>query len=355
MEGLKRALLPLQWSLSLSGCFLFAPRSNIVSILVPVHGICLILFFGLYFVLVSQEFNVHFTLMDLMSFLWDFEFVFFSIYSIIFVWYGRKKLMKLFQALSPLLTQSDLGNLRRISMWLLISRIAVTIITRYLVWIINSFLNSEFSISFGEMLRNYIWIHHWDMMGMAIFIVTITTIHFAERNSMTSMSKRIPEPIVVYKEVYKWISIKNEATVIIAPFTLMSFFHCFFYSFCTISYYNRTLFQFSSSPIERFKSSLYFIRIIVSLIQMYAWLSVTSGLCKHSKDNLNVLETAIFEKLDRNPNQWLMVLEKMKEGKKYEYNAFGMFPIKKSLLLPFLASFTTFTTFFVQIINQLNT
>ena len=354
MEALKRALSPLQWSLSLSGCFLFAPRSNVVNILVPVHGLCLVMFFGLYVVSVPQEFNFHFTLMNVISYVWDFEFAFFSIISIILVWYRRMRLMQLFQALSSLLTKSDLGNLRRISMWLLIFRIVVTIITRYLVRSIHIYLRSEFSISLAEMFRNYISIHHWDTMGMTIFIITIKTIHFAERNSIISMSKIIPEPRVVYQEVCNWISIKNEAMVCIAPFPLMSFFHCFFYSFCSVSRYHRTLFHLSSSPVERLKSSLFFVRIIVSFIQMYASLSVTSGLCRDSKDHLNALQSAIFEKSFRKPNQWLMVLEKMKQGKKYEYNAFGIFPIKKSLLLPFLASFTTFTTFFVQIVNQLN-
>ena len=344
MEALKRALSPLQWSLSLSGCTLFASRSNLVNILVPVHGICLVLFFGLYIVSVPQEFNVHFTLMNVISFVWDFEFVFFSIISIIFVWFRRKRLMQLFQALSSLLTQNDLRNLRRLSIWLLIFRIVVTIITRYLVRSIHIYLSSEFSIS----------IHHWDMMGMVIFIITIKTIDFAERNSMISMSNSIPEPKVIYQEICKWISIKDEAIVCIAPFPLMSFFHCFFYSFCSISRYHRTLFQFSSSPVERLKSSLFFVRIIVSFIQMYASLSLTSQICRNSKDSLNALQSAIFERLVRKPNQWLMVLEKIKEAKNYEYNALGMFPIKKSLLLPFLASFTTFTTFFVQIINQLN-
>ena len=354
MEALKRALLPLQWSLSLSGCTLFACQSNLVNILVPVQGICIVLFFGVYLVSVSQDFNVHFTLMNVISFAWDFEFVFFSIISIIFVWFRRRRLMQLFQALSSLLTRSDRRNLRRISIWLLIFRIVVTFITRYLVRIINFYLSSKFKMSGTEMILSYIWIHHWDMMGMAIFMITITTIHFAERNSITSMRKSIPEPRVVYKEVCKWISIKNEATVCISPFPLMSFFHCFFYSFFTISYYNRTVFQFSSSPVERLKSSLYFIRIIVSFIQMYAWLSVTSDLCKHSKDNLNALQSAIFERSVRKSNQWLMVLDKMKEAKNYEYSAFGMFSIKTSLLLPFLASFTTFTALFVQIINHLN-
>ena len=354
MEALKRALSPLQWSLSVSGCTLLASRSNLVNILVPVHGICLVLFFGLYLVSVPQVFHVHFTFLDVLYYVWDCESDIFSIISIILVWFRRKRLMQLFQAISPLLTQNDLRNLRRLSIWLLITRTVVTIITRYLVRNLHVFLSSEFSISLSDIFRYYTSIHHWDMMGISIFMITITTIHFAERNSMISISKTVPEPKVVYQEICKWISIKNEAIVCIAPFPFMSFFHCFLYGFCCISYYHRTLFDPSFSSLERFKSSLYFIRIIVSFIQMYAWLTVTSGFCKQSKDNLDALETAIFEKSGRKPNQWLMVLNKMKEGKKYEYNVFGMFPIKTSLLLPFLASFTTFTALFVQVINHLN-
>ena len=352
MEALKRALSPLQWSLSLSGCILFAFQSNIVNILVPVHGLCLVLFFGAYLVSVSQELNVDISVMDVVVYVWDFEFVFFSIISIILVWYRRKRLMKIFKALSPLLTRSDRRNLRRLLIWLLVSSVFVTIITRYLVRSITLYLSSGLSISFTEIFVNYILIHQWDMMSMTIFIITIKTIHFAERNSIISMSKNIPEPRVVYQEICKWISIKDEAMVCIAPFPFMSFFHCFIHGVCSISYYQRVLFDPSSSPIERLSSTLHFIRIIVSFTQIYALLSATSGLCKHSEDNLNALETSIFEKSVTKSSLWLMVLEKIKEGKNYEYNAFGMFPIKTSLLLPFLASFTTFTALFVQVINQ---
>ena len=352
MEALEGALTPLQWSLSLSGCILFPSRSILVIILVAVHGIGIVLFTGLHLVLGFLTLNVDITVRDVVGYLWDCESDIFAITSIILVWFRRKKLMQLFQALSSLLTQSDRRNLRRISIWLLIFRIIVTFITRYLVRIINFYLSSKFKMSGTEMILSYIWIHHWDMMGMAIFMITITTIHLAERNSIISMSNSIPEPSVVYQEICKWISIKNEVTVYIASFPLMSFFHCFFYSFCSISLYHRTLFEFSSSPVERLKSSLFFIRIIVSFIQMYAWLSVTSGLCKHSKDNLDALQSAIFERSVRKSNQWLMVLDKMKEAKNYEYSAFGMFSINRSLLLPFVASFTTFTALFVQVINQ---
>ena len=352
MEALKRALSPLQWSLSLSGCTLFASQSNLVNILVPIHGICLVLFFGLYIVSVPQELNVNITVMDVVVYVWDFEFVFFSIISIILVWSRRKRLMQIFKALSSLLTRSDRRNLRRISIWLLVSSIFITIITRYLVRSITLYLSSGLSISFREIFISYILIHQWDMMSMAISIITIKTIHFAERNSMISMSNSIPEPKVVYEEICKWISIKDEAIVCIAPFPFMSFFHCFIHGVCSISYYQKVLFDPTSSSIERVSFTLHFIRIIVSFTQIYALLSVTSGLCKHSKDNLDALQTAIFEKSVRKSSQWLMVLDKIKEGKNYEYNAFGMFPIKTSLLLPFLASFTTFTALFVQVINQ---
>lgn len=356
MEGLKRALSPLQWSLSMSGCILFPSRSILVNILVVVHGICLVLIFGSYPVSLTQDLNVAVTVMDVVNYTWNCEFVIFSIISIALFWYRRKKLMQLFQALSCLLTQNDLRNLRRISLSLLIFRIVVTITTRYLVWsLFATYSKSKFGISLTEISLRYINIHHWDMMGMSIFMMTITTIHFAERNSVIPMTTSIPDARVVYREVCKWISIKDDAIVCIAPFPFMSFFHCFFYGVCSISNYHKVQFDHNSSSIDRFKFSLSLIRIIVSFIQMYVWLSVTSHLCKHSKDNLNALQSAIFERSVKEPNKWLMVLDKIKEGKDYEYNAFGMFTMNKSLLLPFVASFTTFTALFVQLINQSKT
>ena len=355
MESLKRALSPLQWSLSLSGCILFPSRSIVVNILVAVHGICLVLIYGSYLVLLAQKLNVAVTVMDVVDYIWNCEFVIFSTSSIVLFWYRRKKLMQLFQALSCLLTQNDLRNLRRISLSLLIFRIVVTITTRYQLWGITTYSSSKFQISLTEMFLKYILIHHWDIMGMAIFMITITTIHFAERNSMIQMTTSIPGPRVVYREVCKWISIKDEAIVCIAPFPFMSFFHYFMYGVCSISYYHTVRFDLNSPSIEVFKSSLSLTRIIVSFIQMYVWLSVTSHLCKHSKDNLNALQSAIFERSTKEPNKWLMVLDKIKEGKNYEYNAFGMFTMNKSLLLPFVASFTTFTALFVQLINQSKT
>ena len=134
-------------------------------------------------------------------------------------------------------------------------------------------------------------------------------------------------------------------------------FHVFlslflFMVFAVLAIFIRFNFIITLFQLKVFKSSLSLIRIIVSFIQMYVWLSVTSNICKHSKDNLNALQSAIFERSTKEPNKWLMVLDKIKEGKNYEYNAFGMFTMNKSLLLPFVASFTTFTALFVQLINQ---
>ena len=179
MEGLKRALSPLQWSLSLSGCILFPSWSILVNILVAVHGICLVLIYGLYPVSLAQKLNVAVTVMDVVDYIWNCEFVIFSIISIVLYWYRRKKLMQLFQALSCLLTQNDLRNLRRISLSLLIFRIVVTITTRYLVWGLTNYSSSKFRISLTDMFSEvhltfitgiwWVWPSSWSPSQQSIF------------------------------------------------------------------------------------------------------------------------------------------------------------------------------------------
>ena len=352
MEALTKSLTCFQWSLCLSGCIFFPSTSSFVTFLIQTHGLFLILvsvYFGLYPWIVYPQTNF----LHIMYNIWDFSVAFCSVSSIILVWRTKSELLSILRFLSNRLTQSDLQHLRRISISLFIYRIIVTITTRYIRGILSNL--SQGYLTYEEVMDSYLFFHHSDIMGLTIFVIFVKVIHFAENNSIKHICKRLKvheaQEEEVYDEVSLFIRIKDKLMSLISLLPFMSFFFCFIYGFCSICHYQNIARRLEATSMDKTSVSFHFLDVMTRLGVLGYLISVTSSLCSQTTENLDLLQLLILRS-NSNRDKWIITLDKIKEGKKYEYKVLHMFKLNRALLPAFVASFITFTVLFAQIINQ---
>ena len=352
MKALTKSLTCFQWSLSLSGCLFFPSKSSLVTFLIQTHGLFLLvasLNFGFYpWTIYSQN-----SFLDIMYQTRFFLFAFCSFSTIILFWKTRSELLSILRFLSNRLTRTDLRHLRRVSISLFIYRIIITITTRYVRRILTCYWRGY--ATYYDFVNWYFYFHHSDIMGLAVFVIFVKAIHLAEENSMKNLCKRLKaheaEQDEVYNEVSLFIKIKDKLMSLISLLPFLSFSFCFFSGFYSICHYENMAHQLRFSPNHMTNVLLNFTEVFMSLGLLCYLISVTSCLCSRTTANLDFLQSMIL-KSNRKQEKWIITLDKIREGKKYEYKVFHMFKLNKALLPAFIASFLSFTVIFEQIINQ---
>ena len=352
MEALTKSLTCFQWSLCLSGCLFFPSKSSFFTFLIRTHAFFLILAslkIGLYPWMVSHNYSSINMMYQIRSFLFAFS----SFLSIISFWKTRLELLSILRFLSNRLTQNDLRHLRRISISFFIYRIVITMATRYFRRLFTYYWRGY--ATYYDFVNLYFYFHHSDIMGLAVFVIFVKVIHLAEKNSMEILCKRLKaheaEQEEVYDEVSLFIRMKNKLMSLISILPFLSFSLCFFSGFYTICHYQNVVEHYGTSPILMTIILLNFMEVFLSLGLLCYLVSLTSCLCSRTADDLDLLQSLILN-LYRKPEKWIITLDKIIEGKNYEYKVFHMFKLNKALLPTFIASFLSFTVIFEQIINQ---
>ena len=352
MEALTKSLTCFQWSLCLSGCLFFPSKSSLITFLVQTHGFLLI-FASVIFSISPLVIYPKLSFLDMMYLIRSFFLGFCSFCSIILFWKTRSELLSILRFLSNRLTQKDLRHLQRVSISFFIYRVITTITTRYirrlLIYYSSNYRN------YHTFVVGYFYFHDSDIMGLTVLVVFVKAIHFAEKNSMKNLCKRLKAHEAgqeeVYNEVSLFIRIKNKLMSLISLLPFLSFSLCFFSGFYTICHYQNVVQRFGTSAILITRFFLHFFEVNMSFLLLCYLVHVTSCLCSQASANLDLLQSLIL-RFNRKPEKWIITLDKMKEGKNYEYEVFHMFKLNKALLPAFAASFLSFTVIFEQIINQ---
>ena len=348
-----KSLTCFHWSLCLSGCLFFPSKSSFVTFLIEIHGFLLVVasvHFGLH-IWISQPKN---DFMDMMYLIWYSSSAFCSLSSIILLWRRKSQLLSILRFLSNRLTQNDVNYLRRVSILLFIYRIIVTITTRYSRRILR-YLSIGY-LTHDEIMTWYLYVHHSDVMGLAVFVIFVKVIHLAEDNCIKNLCKRLTiheAQQEVYDEVSIFIKMKDKLMSLISLLPFLSFFFCFLAGFCNICHYRNVVSRLDATSIQRTQALFHFLENISSLGLLGYLVSLTSSLCRRTTENLDSLQSLILRS-DRKLEKWSITLDKIKEAKNYEYKVLDMFKLNKALLPAFIASFVTFTVLFEQIISQRN-
>ena len=350
MESLIRALHPLEWSLMISGSFLFSTKSLLLKLIVFVHGFGLFaahIILGYYSVMsiyVQSSSSIFFEIWIIFRSL-------IAMTSLVLFWKTRFRLLDLISCLFGYLSDNDIKHFRRLCMFFFVPGITFTLIFRLLsVFLLYWTMGFQLNKFFLRMCIVYAQLHMWDYLISVVYIVFIKIIHLAEQHALATLLNQefLMNPVTVYDEIRKFILIKSKFVASVSYLTPLLFFFVFGQSVSTIIQYQ--LDPGTRISVQKTYVQITMSQLLINLILLLYMSVLTSNLSEQSQEKLDCLETKIIH--SKNRQRWMCVLEKIKEAKGYEFKAYGYFSINKQLLLSFLSSLVTFTVLFVQLINQ---
>ena len=347
-----RALHPLEWSLMVSGSFLFSTRSLLFKLIVFVHGFGL---FAAHVVLIYYSFtDPHFpNHRSIFFFVWGLFQDLIANTTLILFLKSRVELIDLLNCLFEYLSDKDIKHLRRLCMFFFVTGITFTLIIRILSPVLV-----YWSLGFGPLLLSlrmfalfYAQFHIWDYLIAVVYIVFVKIIHVSEHHALATLLKQelLLNPVTVYDEIRKFILIKDKFVASLSYLPLLLFLFVFGQSVAAIIEHQVISWSGMGILIKQTFNGITMSRLLINLILLSYMSVLTSNLSKKSQEKLDYLESKIIH--SKNKQRWTCVLEKIKEAKGYEFKASGFFSIKKQLLLSFLSSLVTFTVLFVQLFS----
>jgi len=342
-------LAPLEWNLMMSGFSIFQRKRKTTRWLLSIHtGILAVS--ELYCVYNGIPIN---------------EFEFRNVRDIVYYTYGllvlyalfkgRQRLENLIKYLFKFLTNKNRKSLYRLSLGLFIFKIIEMSLTQFALTGFVLVTLKEFKPL--HFFKSYTAINSWSHMSVGLYLVLIKMTHFAEKNSITTLTASVlkterPQR-QIYMDVRRFISIKKE---LMSALSIMPLF-TFSFMFIEAIYYALKYEAVEEGTGEVFPgdhvfSKLNIVAIFMMVLQMMFVCSITTSLNAERDKLMESLEAEVMLVHDVNKSlSWVFVLEKIKEARSFEYRVSDMFPINRELLLSYGASLLTITTLFVQLLG----
>ena len=340
-ERLQKCLDPLNWSLMMSGTWIYAPRNCLLRIIVCVHRVLLLctLFIAPFLTfrqVTSNTLGLTYGLRHALMNLFNFFFI-------IILVARNDSIREVLNNLQPLITKQDTKKLRKF--------IIICFIYRILILIVNFTRHVGSLMIYGLQLNlscgTYSQISSWTINSIVLFASVIKVIYFAEISSLRLINENIHNfsPQKVYLRVISFVEIKEKIAQKISVLILFNFIFIFVESVVTVVHQMHSQGQL---PMEAIVSKTFIITHVLMILDIMLLVFLTTKLCHQSKENYEELETKIV--LTQDTKEWNFVLNKMKTARHFEYQAFDCFPINKQILATFTASLITFTVLFAQLV-----
>ena len=357
MDELRHSLRPLEWSLKLSGLWLFQLSSFYFRCLIIIQFI-LLNSWSVVNVLKFIQWRMYEPPNSLtlgVMYVWEYTIlqVFGVIVSVSMI-FSRNQLKSILEELCHDVSREQHKNLFRTTLIFLIYRIVKQVdrlANIYYYWI----LSFEEAISFTGGLNIYrFWFDSWEIISLATFITVLKVIHFAEKNIVTNLMNRLDKTNkdmnqnMFYISITKILQMKQLLTKSISFIICLSFFNIFADFVLAAIRLQKPRFERSQEEfiLVRFDN----VKLAMSLLEMVYLTTLTTNLCQESQDNLESLETKIA--LTQKPRNWIFVMEKIQKAQNFQYLAWNLFPINKQVLLSFTAALVSFTVLFAQLLGQ---
>ena len=343
MEGsLQKSLAPLNWSLMISGTWIYVPGNRLIRILVYAHRLVLLCtLVAMPFLTFSQvtqstlgmTYSFRLTMINLFNFLF-----------IIIVAVRNESIREVFNNLQPLIPKQDTKKLRKFMI--------ICFVYRILIFVVNFTRHVGSLMIYGVQLTlscgAYSHFSPWTINSIVLFASSITVIHFAEKSSLRQVTENIQNfsPQKVYLRIRAFLLIKQKISQKISILILCNFIFIFVESVVAVVL---QLHNQKQLPMEAIVSKTFIITHVLMILDIMLLVFFTTKLCHQSKENYEELETKIV--LTQDTKEWNFVLDKMKKAQHFEYHAFDCFPINKQILSAFTASLITFTVLFTQLVS----
>ena len=341
-ENLQKSLAPLNWSLMISGAWVYAPRNRLIRILVNIHR--LLLFCALFVLTPQQFYEMTKTTLELM---YGFRHTLINLFNFLFiitVVVNNDTIQEVLHKLQPLITEQDAKKLRRFLLICFFYRIlkSVVNVARHAKWFMMTGLQLNLSCS------AYSHLSPWTINSVVLFVTIITVIHFAERSSLRQVTENIDNisPQKIYLKVRAFVQIKEKISQKISVLILFNFIFIFVESVVAVVQHIDNQGQ---GGVEAILSTTFIVNYVLTIMEIMLLVLLTTKLCYQSKRNYEDLETKIV--LTQDTKEWNFILDKIKIAQHFEYQAFNCFPINKQILAAFTASLITFTVLFAQLVS----
>ena len=287
--------------------------------------------------------------------IWNVSYMSLAISTYFIIWSARKGLLRILKKISTLLSNEDRKKLHFISLVIFIYKILFTLVFQsHILWSLYGKLSRVWREGWWSLLPLIVELslelQDWELIIISVFITLLKAIHLAERNLMNTLDLEKVEPKVLYKQLHKILSLKEQFMECVSFLPLFLYCYIFIDSVCSIVMLNSTMENTSQSNGVRLTIIIFIARNILMACHDVLLTLYTDRLSCQSRSQLRKMQYQINMNQDRLKKRF--VIKMIEESKKYKYRAGDCFVINKELLLSLFSAFVTFTVLFVQLINQ---
>jgi hypothetical protein len=355
METLEECLLPLDWNLWMSGCWITPSKKKWLATLVRIHGIGLILY---QFLKITQKFPIKISGDDLV---YDIRLITENLFGILFIvmmWTRHNKFQDLLKPIYRFLNMEDLRQIRCLTTSLLIYKIFILIIARYTFKLYEALYNKRYGLA-DKLVFAYSFfaqLNYWNHLCVVLCVVYIQVIHKAEKNVIGFMIRRLNSPQkpqlnahMTFCEMQKFLFVKESFIKTMSILPCMAFLYLFVKSVADVLWWNDN--NDNDYGAHRIYPRINLGHLLLLVVETSYIAFLADKRCQESRMELDDLKTAIAMTRE-NLTEWVLVLDGIRESKSFAYQAWNVYNIDKSTLLAFVSSFVTFTVLFVKIIQS---
>lgn len=195
----------------------------------------------------------------------------------------------------------------------------------------------------------YAYLQCWIFIGTVLYTFCLHAIELYEKDALQIVTQEVSKGIRIPKSSMLLV-LKHLLEIKINITNSFSIIPCLWY----LWFFHRsvhTIISFSRDyVVDSYGDIAEIILVIVFLLDMM----IKAGSCmKSSSDSLDKLSRVIIV-YEVDSRDYSVILQQIEVNKRFEYRAWNLFSINKSLLLSFTSSLLTFTVLFVQLSYTLN-
>lgn len=345
--------------MSFSCCPLFLPEKKSMKMLLIVHIMIVIIFLtiqiytNMMLLLTSDK-----KIMNAFAIKRIFDRAACILFIFIF-WKNRKTLRNIIFKCIPMLSRQDMRKVRKFNGLLVVSwtiHICLSVVVTVCSEIIARYFE-EFTFNYASIVRLYLCPQTWTSTILCIFLSISHVIHLTELTYYTKLLVHLREPIKIERCLKYFVELKDSLMETLSVTPCLPFLFLLIRSITSLIWVRKAEEEVSSQgSLSVVRSYVFLSKFHLSTVSII-FFDIGYSCYTISKRNrerrrvLEALETAIKESQNELTPSWLSVLMKIDHVKLYEFRAWDLFSIKKSLMLCFCCSFVTFTVLFVQLIS----
>jgi hypothetical protein len=275
-----------------------------------------------------------------------------NLFVIFKLWQKRHNFQEVISSCSKFITDEQMKKLRKFNILLTIPWTIQIIYS--LIFDVTSLKYKDFDYSWVSVCFIFISdVRSWTFLVYAVYLSLTRVIHLAEISYHRSMMHgNGPSNYKIMTRQLAYFVKKKESLM-----KSLSVLPCLPFSYLLLKTISSTVWMQHSphtSQSDRLLSFLNAGYAFIAMLEVFCMSYITSAQQIELHESINDLELSI----SNNPqikSKMLFVLRQIDRSRAFEYTAWNLFSIQKSILLSFASSLVTFTVLFVDLLNKSST